>query len=193
MFVRFIQKLMHRIVANFEAMTGVANEAMHFVVDASPGAFVSFMLFQRLAHHRQAVPATLLSIARIVATRSADCGSCVQAQVNLALKIGARREWIVAALEDKPAALPGDVRDVYEFARQVVEHTYEEGPLRDTLRARYGDRGVVDLALAIATAQVVPMTKRTLGYAMSCARVQVAVPPGDDIAARAVTTQLELA
>lgn len=43
------------------------------------------------------------------------------------------------------------------------------------LRERYGEEGLVELALAIASARVFPVTKRALGYALSCSKVEVRV------------------
>ena len=37
----------------------------------------------------------------------------------------------------------------------------------------YGDRGLVELALAIASCRVFPITKRALGYGTSCAAVTI--------------------
>jgi hypothetical protein len=43
------------------------------------------------------------------------------------------------------------------------------------MRLRYGDEGLVELALAIASCRTFPVTKRVLGYAVSCSDVAVHV------------------
>jgi hypothetical protein len=53
----------------------------------------------------------------------------------------------------------------------VAAVTEPEEGLREQLQNRYGDAGLVELALAISSSQVYPITKRALGYATSCAKV----------------------
>ena len=78
-------------------------------------------------------------------------------------------------MSETPDALPEDLADVYHFTAAVVRATGDEESLRQRIRYRYGEDGLVELALAIASARVFPITKRALGYAKSCALVQVEV------------------
>ena len=50
----------------------------------------------------------------------------------------------------------------------------DDDVLRERLRARYGDEGLIELGMGIASARMFPAFKRTLGFAKSCAMVQVA-------------------
>ena len=59
--------------------------------------------------------------------------------------------------------------------RSVVEATGDEAKLRESLREQYGDEALVELAMGIARARVFPTVKRALGYATSCALVEVRV------------------
>jgi hypothetical protein len=58
---------------------------------------------------------------------------------------------------------------------QILRHTYQEDELREVLRRRYGDSALIDLAFAVAAAQVSPVTKQVLGFAKSCSKIQVEV------------------
>jgi hypothetical protein len=49
------------------------------------------------------------------------------------------------------------------------------GELRPALEAELGGAGLAELAIAIAGARVYPTTKRALGLAVSCSRVEVTV------------------
>ncbi|MGH9900733.1 MAG: hypothetical protein ACRD68_02730, partial [Pyrinomonadaceae bacterium] len=131
--------------------------------------------FTPLASHRRRLPAAAYRVARIVATRDEDCGTCVQIEVNLARKDGVPVEIIRAVLKGCPDDLPPELGDVYRFATAVVEASGEEEELRQRVRGRYGEEGLVELALGIAAARVFPVTKRALGYAKSCALVDVRV------------------
>jgi hypothetical protein len=52
---------------------------------------------------------------------------------------------------------------------------------RDQIRARWGEKGLIELAFTIATARFYPAVKRGMGYAQACERVMV-----DDQATQAV-------
>src|SRR5260370_41116536 len=47
--------------------------------------------------------------------------------------------------------------------------------LRERIRLRYGDEGLIEMALAIATCRGFPTIKHALGYAVSCAAEEVRV------------------
>jgi hypothetical protein len=93
--------------------------------------------------------------------------------VNRARKDGVSRVVLNAVLRDLPERISDELADVYHFAQSVVQQT-DGSELRERLHTRYGEKGLVDLALAIATARVIPTTKRALGYAQSCAILRAA-------------------
>ena len=121
------------------------------------------------------VPRIPYHVARLVATRDEDCGTCVQIEVNLALKDGVPPDVIRAVLDDRLEVLPDELADVHRVAKSVVEAPGDDDELRQRVRERDGNEGLVDLALGIATARVFPVTKRALGYAKSCSPVQIKV------------------
>ena len=84
-------------------------------------------------------------------------------------------EQIQAVMDRDVDSLPEALADVYRFTEAVVEKTGAEDELRERLRGRYGDEGLIELAMAIAGARVFPITKRALGYAKSCALVELHV------------------
>ncbi len=174
-FVRAIKRLLHRVIRKFEAAMGVGAEHMHFIVDTSVRAFLGVMLFRKMSTHREALGSDATHLARIVAVQHSDCGSCVQGNVNMALQAGMRPAWITAALERTPERLPPELREIYEFTNHILDKTYGEDELRASIRRRYGDRALIDLAYAIASAQVFPVIKQALGYAKSCSKVHVVV------------------
>ena len=60
-------------------------------------------------------------------------------------------------------------------AEAVVKRSGQENALRERIRQRYGDEGLIELALAIAACRTFPVTKRVLGFAVSCSEVTVRV------------------
>jgi alkylhydroperoxidase/carboxymuconolactone decarboxylase family protein YurZ len=170
-----LTSLFHLLAEMIERKMGGTNDALHFLIDTSVGAFVDMLLFARMATRRRSLPKEAYHLARIVATQAADCGSCLQATVNIALRDGVRPEWLRAVVDRRPEALSAELKDVYEFVDHILRNTYQEDELRQVLRRRYGDRALVDLAFAVAAAKVSPYTKRVLGFGKSCSQVQVEV------------------
>jgi alkylhydroperoxidase family enzyme len=148
---------------------------LRHIARTSLPAFFKFALFAPLAAHRRALPADAYHVARLVATRHEDCGTCVQIGVNLARRDGVSLEVLRAAHDGRPDKLPYALAYVYRFTGAAVEATGAEDEWRERVREHYGERALVELALGIATARVFPTTKRALGYAQSCALVRIEV------------------
>ena len=166
--------ILSRITAG-EKQLGVPLDYCRFIVRVSLRAFFKFAKFLAVDEYRRVLPPGPCYIARIVAVRDEDCGTCVQIAVNQAKKAGVPLEQLRAVLNGKPDGLPEELRDVYRFAEAVVTRRGEADALRERMRLRYGDEGLVELALAIASCRTFPVTKRVLGYAVSCSDVAVHV------------------
>ena len=170
-----LSKLILRRLDAEERALGASLDYIRYIVRTSLSAFFKFALFTPLAKYRRKLPAAPYHVARIVATRDEDCGTCVQIEVNLARQDGVSAETLRAVLADSPEKLTAELAEVYHFARAVVAASGDEEELRPRIRARYGDEGLVELALGIAAARMFPITKRALGYATSCALVEIHV------------------
>jgi alkylhydroperoxidase family enzyme len=158
-----------------ERSLGESVDYVRHILRSSLPAFVKFALFTPLAQHRRKLPPAPYRVARIVATQDEDCGTCVQIEVNLARKDGVPADLIRAVLNRRLDDLTPELADVYCFTKAVVEASGEEEELRQRIRERYGEEGLVELALGMAAARVFPVTKRALGFATSCALVEVKI------------------
>ena len=170
-----IRRLILKQLDKQERSLGESVDYVRDIVRASLPAFFKFALFTPLAQHRRKLPAEAYRVARLVATQDEDCGTCVQIEVNLALKDGVPADVIRAVLNGHPEDLQPALADVYCFAKAVVEASGGEEELRQRIRETYGEDGLVEMALGIASARVFPVTKRALGYAKSCALVEVRI------------------
>src|SRR5438093_858876 len=79
-------------------------------------AFFKFAKFLAVDEYRRVLPPGPCYVARIVAVRDEDCGTCVQIAVNQAKKAGVPAEQLRAVLDGNPDGLPEELRDVYRFA-----------------------------------------------------------------------------
>ena len=160
-------------IAAAEKELGVPLEYCRFIVRVSLRASFKFAKFLAVDEYRRVLPPGPCYVARIVAVRHEDCGTCVQIAVNQARKAGVPAELLRAVLDGKLDDLPQELREAYRFAEAVVTKSGEEDAWRERIRLRYGDEGLIEMALAIASCRVFPITKRALGYAVSCSAVEV--------------------
>jgi hypothetical protein len=107
-----------------------------------------------------------------------DCGPCTQLTVDMALEAGMARDQIEAVLRRDVKAMTPSVVLGFRFADAVVRRSLDDEACRDAVRARWGDKGVIDLAMGLQLGRMFPMIKYALGYAKECRRVSVA---GDHI------------
>jgi alkylhydroperoxidase family enzyme len=162
-------------IGSAEKNWGVSLEYCKFILRVSFRAFFKFGKFLAVDEYRRVLPPGPCYVARIVAIQDADCGSCVQIAVCQAKKAGVPANVLRAVLDGKLCDLPEELRDACRFAEAVVTANGEEDALRERIRLRYGDEGLIEMALAIASCRTFPTVKRALGYAVSCSAVAVRV------------------
>jgi alkylhydroperoxidase family enzyme len=170
-----IRRLILGRIAAAEREWGVPLDYCKFILRVSLRATFKFAKFLAVDEYRRVLPAGPCYVARIVASRHEDCGSCVQIAVNQAKRAGVPAELLRTVLDGKLDDLPEELRDAYRFAEAVVTANGEEDAWRERIRLRYGDEGLIEMALAIATCRVFPTLKRALGFAVSCSAVAVRV------------------
>jgi hypothetical protein len=146
---------------------------MLHMLDVSRPAFWKFARLFDLARHREAAPQAAVFAAKLVGAMAEDCGPCTQLVVNFAREAKVAPSDIEAVLRRDALSMSADAALGFRFAEAVVWRLPEESELRESVRAAWGDKGLVDLSLAIAIARVFPMTKAGLGYAHACRRVAV--------------------
>ena len=170
--------MIESVIRNAERRVGVPMDYLRAIARSSRAAFWKFLLFLPVASHRRVLTPELWHAARIAATQHADCGTCVQITVNLALADKVPAELLRSLARRDDAALPAAVARVVAFTRAALsQDDTTADALREQIVREHGEAALAELALAISTAQVFPLTKRVLGQAKSCSLVQVEIPP----------------
>ena len=163
------------VIARQEAALGAPLGYLRTVADASTSAFVKLGAFAPLAGHRSVTPPTVWHLARLGATEVQDCGTCVQVVVNQARADGVPASILQAALTGDDARLDDAERLALRYGRAVAGRD-DARTVVGEVRDWFGQPVLVELALAVATAQVFPILKRGLGQDLACALVTVEVP-----------------
>ena len=147
---------------------------LHEMIDASPMSALKFSVLTGLADRRDA-PGEALAAAGIVGTLAEDCGPCTQIGVDMAAAGGVSPKVLRAILAGDEAAMGADAALGYRFAKTALEPRLEEADtVREEVVRRWGQKGLVALALTLTTARMYPTVKYALGHGKSCSRVTVA-------------------
>jgi hypothetical protein len=142
--------------------------------DASPRAFFRFARISGLAAHRESVPREAWYAAKLAATLSEDCGPCTQLVVTMAERDGVNPVVLRGVIAGDEATMSADAALGFRFARTVLERDLVEGErLRREVVGRWGQKGLVSLALTIAASRVFPAVKYALGHGQACSRLRV--------------------
>jgi hypothetical protein len=152
---------------------------MLYMLDHSPRAFFSFAKLFPLAQHRESAPRDAVMAAKLMGAMFEDCGPCTQLVVNFAREQHVDPAQVEAVLRREAPAMNANVALAFRFADAVLNRSFDEDDARDAVRAKWGEKGVIDLTLSLQIGRIFPMVKAGLGYAKECRRVEVAGRPVD--------------
>jgi hypothetical protein len=165
---------LHGKIKATERVFGYDATYLHEMLDASTRAFMKFGLFQAMANHRDGVPKQAWYAAKLAAAMSEDCGPCSQLIVDMALKAGVEAKILAALARGDFHHAGADATLGYLYGQAVATNSPDTVKLSIDAEAKYGKRGHVSLALAVASARVYPTLKRGLGHGASCQKLVVA-------------------
>jgi hypothetical protein len=152
---------------------GYNTSGFEMMLAGSPAAFFKFARLAKAANHREVVPVEASFAAKIIGALAEDCGACTQLCVNMALEAGMPKDQIEAVLRHEPYAMSDATCLAFRFATAMVRRSAEGDELRDVVRAEWGQKGVIDLTMALQMSRIFPMVEAALGYGRECHRVTV--------------------
>lgn len=140
--------------------------------DVAPSWLWRFSMIKVVEGQRKLTPAGVYHAAAMAAAMVEDCGPCVQIHVNLALKDKVPGDVLRALAARQLDSVPADVALGFRYGEAVAQGVMAD-EMREQIRAKWGERGLIELAFTIATARFYPGLKRGLGFAHTCERVVV--------------------
>jgi hypothetical protein len=169
-----LKAILSRTIDRFERTWSYDASYMRELLDLSPWAMIKFGVATSLGRRDEAPPAAITA-AGLVGVLAEDCGPCTQIGVDIATKAGVKPQVLRAILAGDEAAMGANAALAYLFAKASLERRLEEADaLRDEIVRRWGQRGLVAVALALTTARMYPTLKYALGHGKACSRVTVA-------------------
>ncbi|MBL9019420.1 MAG: hypothetical protein JNL83_34850 [Myxococcales bacterium] len=169
--------LIRNRLAAFEKEYGYDTSYARDLLAWDTGAFLAFARIQKMSTYRKGAPVAAWYAAKLVGTMAEDCGPCTQLMVTMALKQKVDPKVLSAVLRSDDENLPEDVWLAVRFARASLDHAVEAEALRETVVAKWGERGLISLAFALTLSRVYPTLKYALGHGKACQRVVVAGAP----------------
>ena len=83
------------------------------------------------------------------------------------------KDQIEAVVRRDTGAMNASTKLGFQFADAIVSGSADAEGHREAVRSRWGEKGVIDLAMALQMGRLFPMLKAALGYARECRRVTV--------------------
>jgi len=171
------KQIARRMVRRFGGRYGYDTAYMEHMLDVSPRAFRKFAHLPGLSAHVEAAPKNAVFAAKLIGAMHEDCGPCAQLVVNMAKEAGVPDTEIEALAREAGNEMSPDTYLGWRFARAVLDRSLEADEIREQVRARWGDKGVIDLTLSLQIGRVFPMVKAGLGFATTCQQLEVGGRP----------------
>lgn len=168
-----IRYLLNKVLLSMQSRYSYDVGYMQDILRADLPAFLKFMGFQTMSSHQGNLPAEIAAAARIRAIIWDDCGPCTQLVVDMALEAKVSPDIVHAIVDRDWDKLPEDVALTAQFTELVLAHDPQADDLREKIRARWGEKGLIAIGYGISACRVYPALKYTMGYGKACSRIQI--------------------
>lgn len=163
----FAKRLALVMIDRAEARVGVPLTYVREIAEAGMGLLRRYNRIFGFLDPVKHLPAQAHAAARLRGALAADCGSCVEAEINLARRAGLTDATIDAVLRADPA-LPAPLPAVIRLSDAVVRDRTDDAEARAEVMHHYGQRGLIELSFAMNGAALLPGIKRAMGHATAC-------------------------
>src|SRR5262249_1853721 len=156
--------LMKRRIDAFGRVCGYDTSYLRDMLAADVKAVMALWKVQGLSRYRKGVPREPWYAAALVGTLAEDCGPCTQLVIAMAEREGVAADSLRAIVAGDLRAMPDEVVLAYRFAKASLARDAASDELRDEIVKRWGPRGLISLAFALACSRVYPTVKYALGH-----------------------------
>ncbi|MEY8800474.1 hypothetical protein AB9K35_09180 [Leisingera sp. XS_AS12] len=163
-----LKKVLGLLVSAGEKRTGVNLDYAHQIAKTDFGLMVRYGKIFSFLDPNKNVSAEAYHTARLRGAIAADCGTCVEAEINLARKAGVSRDAITAILQSTYSALSDELQAVARLSDAVVGQRQDDAEARAKVLDAYGEAGLIEISFAMNGAALLPGIKRAMGYATIC-------------------------
>jgi len=168
---------MKRRLDAFERDTGYDATYVREMLDVDVKAVMALFKVESVGRYRKDVPPEPWYAAALVGVLAEDCGPCTQLVITMAEREGVNPDTLRAIVAGDLRAMPDDVVVAYRFAKASLAHSPAADELRSEVVERWGKRGLISLAFALASSRIYPTVKYALGHGKACTRLTVGGKP----------------
>lgn len=163
-----LKSIARYLVNRAEKRIGVELDYAHEIAKTDFGLMSRYGKIFGFLDPNKNVPALAYHAARIRGAVAADCGTCVEAEVNLAKASGIKPETIRALLLKDYAEFPKEISSVARLTDAVVSNGEDDSAARAEIQKAFGNAGLIEISYAMNGAALLPGIKRAMGYATQC-------------------------
>ena len=156
-----------KILSRGERKVGVPLNYAREILSVNFGLFSRYGKIFSFLDPVKHVPQEVYHAARLAGAVSADCGSCVKAEVNLARSAGLEDAAIGLILRRKTDQLDQNIAPAVRLAFAVAKNVDDAGS-RSEIVSKHGKAGLIELSYAMNGAAMLPGIKRAMGFATAC-------------------------
>ena len=155
-----------RFISAAENRLGVRLDYVRRIARLNTPLLLRYNRIFRILDPRKHLPADAYHTARLRAAMAADCGTCVEAEINLALQSGLTKEFLRSVMKGQSNSAA--ISAIIALTDAVIRDCTDDGTARQTICDVYGEMALTELALVITQASALPSIKRTMGFATTC-------------------------
>lgn len=162
-------KILASILINrAEKRLGVALDYTHHIARTDIGLLTRYnRIFGFLDPNLKTTPLAYHA-ARLRGAIAADCGTCVEAEINLAKHAKLDKQTICDLITGNYEALPPEIAAVAKLSDAVTARREDDPQAREIIKQKFGEEGLIELSYAMNGAALLPGIKRAMGYATAC-------------------------
>lgn len=159
-------------INNFEEHYNYDSTYMREMLESSLVGYSKFVNAIPLTSHREHLDLETFWVAKLASVKTEDCGECLQLNVNMAKEAGVSAE-IIRGVIMQSERLSNDLKDVFDYAVGVSLNQLDNEELLSRIEMRFDKGQLIELGVCISTAKIFPVIKRSIGYAKSCALIEL--------------------
>lgn len=161
-------KIATYLIRRAERRIGVPFDYIHKIARTDLGLLFRYNRLFGFLDPNGKTPPLAYHTARLRGALAADCGTCVEAEINLAKSKGIQGQVIDRILSSDYETLPTDIVAVARLSDAVAGRREDDPEAREIIRQNYGEAGLIELGFAMNGAALLPGIKRAMGYATAC-------------------------
>ncbi len=163
-----LKSIAQYLVNRAEKRIGVSLDYAHQIAQTDFALMLRYGKIFGFLDPNKNVPALAYHVARIRGAVAADCGTCVEAELNLAKTAGIPSKTISALLMKDYTGFSTEIGAVARLTDAVVANREDDPEARFEIQEAYGNAGLIELSYAMNGSALLPGIKRAMGYATQC-------------------------